>query len=68
MDPKQQEREFDDLVARAGLTPSASDRDAALPIALELMRSADMMRQPRQVGDAPAYIHALNAILKASPT
>jgi hypothetical protein len=67
MDAKRQEQEFDELLARAGLTPSPSDRDAALPIAVELMRSAEMMRQPRQVGDAPSYIHSLVAILKAAP-
>lgn len=67
MDAKQQDLEFDDLLARAGLTPTRSDHDGALPIAMELMRSAEMMRRPRQVGDPPAYIHALSAILKATP-
>jgi len=67
MDADRQKLEFDALLARAGLTPSADDRDAALPIAMQLVQSAEMMRQPRAVGDPPSYVHSLSAILKASP-
>jgi hypothetical protein len=63
-DCKDDEQEFDLLMAKCGVAVPPDRRDGSLAVFRELKRMAALLRQPRDAASEPANIFCLHAILR----
>lgn len=63
-DCKNDEQEFDLLMATCGVAVPPERRDGSLAVFQELKRMSALLRQPRDAASEPANIFCLDAILR----